>query len=99
MLSKAAISAPVRTWGRACLVGEGGQVTYEPTPDIIHRQLTLVGSWTFSTVLLAELARWVVDRKIPLGGIITHRFPLAQADEAFALFDGGGTGKVVFEWA
>ena len=88
----------VRTWGRACLVGEGGEVTFEPTPDIIHRQLTLTGSWTFSTVILSELARWVVDRKIPLAEIVTHRFPLARAEEAFALFDKGGTGKVVFEW-
>ncbi|NQU96401.1 MAG: alcohol dehydrogenase, partial [Chloroflexi bacterium] len=45
-----------------------------------------------------EMARWILDRKIPLDEIITHRFPLAQADEAFALFDKGRTGKVIFEW-
>jgi threonine dehydrogenase-like Zn-dependent dehydrogenase len=30
-----------RIFGRTCLVGEGGEVTYQPTPHIIHRHLTL----------------------------------------------------------
>jgi len=88
----------VRVWGRACLVGEGGEMTVAPTPDIIHKHLNLMGSWTLSTIVMSELARWVLDRKIPLSEIITHRFPLAQAEAAFALFDKGGTGKVIFEW-
>jgi threonine dehydrogenase-like Zn-dependent dehydrogenase len=88
----------VRIWGRACLVGEGGEVTFAPSPEIIHKHMNLMGSWTFSTVVLAELAQWVVDRRIPLSKIITHRFPLSAAEEAFALFNQGRTGKVVFEW-
>jgi threonine dehydrogenase-like Zn-dependent dehydrogenase len=87
-----------RIWGRSCLVGEGGTVTFEPTPDIIHRQLTLHGSWTFSTLILEELANWVIDREIPLKDLITHRFPLEKAEDAFKLFDSGKTGKVVFTW-
>src|SRR5262249_34366808 len=72
-----------RVFGRACFVGEGGTVTLDPSPDIIHRHLTLYGSWTFPTVGLAECARFVVDRRVPLGRLITHRFRLDQADEAF----------------
>jgi threonine dehydrogenase-like Zn-dependent dehydrogenase len=87
-----------RIWGKCCFVGEGGDVHLNPSPDIIHRQLDLLGSWTFSTVILEELANWVVDREIPLNDIITHRFTLDKADEAFKLFDGGTTGKVVFVW-
>jgi threonine dehydrogenase-like Zn-dependent dehydrogenase len=30
--------------------------------------------------------------------MVTHRFAIAQAPEAFALFDTGNTGKVVFAW-
>jgi threonine dehydrogenase-like Zn-dependent dehydrogenase len=86
-----------RVFGRACFVGEGGTVTLEPSPDIIHRHLTLYGSWTFPTVGLAECARFVVDRAIPLARLITHRFSLDQAEEAFRTFDGGATGKCVFE--
>jgi threonine dehydrogenase-like Zn-dependent dehydrogenase len=72
-------------------------VTLEPSPDIIHRHLTLYGSWTFPTVGLDECARFVVDRAIPLARLITHRYSLEQAEEAFRAFDGGTTGKCVFE--
>jgi threonine dehydrogenase-like Zn-dependent dehydrogenase len=85
-----------RVWGRACFVGEGGTVTLEPSPDIIHKHLTLYGSWTFSTVGLDECARFVVDRQIPLDRLITHRYRLDQAEEAFRTFDAGATGKCVF---
>ena len=87
-----------RIWGRACLVGEGGSMTVEPSPDIIHRQLNLYGSWTFSKTVLEELSTWVVERNIPLSDIITHRFTLDKAEEAFTLFNGATTGKVVFNW-
>jgi threonine dehydrogenase-like Zn-dependent dehydrogenase len=84
-----------RNWGRACFVGEGGTVTLEPSPDIIHRQLTLYGSWTFSTVLLEEAARFIAARRVPLAGLITGRFPLDQAAEAYRQFDAGAPGKFV----
>lgn len=84
-----------RVWGRACFVGEGGSVTLDVSRDIIHKHLTIYGSWTFSTVGLAECARFVVDRGVPLARLITHRYPLAQAAEAFRIFDAGATGKCV----
>lgn len=85
-----------RIFGRACFVGEGGTVQLEPSPDIIHRHLTLYGSWTFNTVGLEECARFVVRREVPLEQLITHRFQLEQAVEAFEVFDKGETGKCVF---
>ncbi|MCC6626424.1 MAG: zinc-binding dehydrogenase [Chloroflexi bacterium] len=85
-----------RVFGRACWVGEGGTVTLNVSRDVIHKHLTIYGSWTFSTVGLAECARFVVDRQAPLERLITHRFRLDQAEEAFRLFDGGATGKCVF---
>jgi threonine dehydrogenase-like Zn-dependent dehydrogenase len=30
--------------------------------------------------------------------MVTHRFPIEEAAEAFQLFDTGRTGKVIFEW-
>ncbi|HEX6737584.1 MAG TPA: zinc-binding dehydrogenase [Vicinamibacteria bacterium] len=84
-----------RVWGRACFVGEGGTVTLDPTPDIIHKQLALYGSWTFSTVLLAECARFIAERAVPLGRLITRRFPLERAGDAYREFDAGAPGKLV----
>jgi threonine dehydrogenase-like Zn-dependent dehydrogenase len=37
-----------------------------------------------------------VDRQVPLDRLITHRFPLDQAVEAFQEFARGETGKCVF---
>jgi threonine dehydrogenase-like Zn-dependent dehydrogenase len=84
-----------RVFGRACFVGEGNTTTFDVSPQIIHKQLTIHGSWTFSTVGLEECARFVVDRRIPLRDLITHTFPLDEADAGFRLFDAGKTGKCV----
>ena len=63
-----------------------------------HKQLTIYGSWTFSQSGLAEVADFVVERRVRLADLITHRFSLDQAVEAYQLFDSGRTGKVVFTW-
>jgi len=85
-----------RAWGVACFVGEGGSVTLDVSPDLLRKQLTIMGSWTFSTVVQAECARFVADRKIAVEHLFTHRWQLAQADEAYRLFDRQTSGKGVF---
>ena len=87
-----------RTWGTCCFVGEGGTVELNVTPDMLRRQLTLIGSWTFSSIGQAECARYVADRGIDLEQLFTHRFVLDQAHEAYELFDRQTTGKGVFEF-
>ncbi|MGH7683925.1 MAG: zinc-dependent alcohol dehydrogenase family protein, partial [Vulcanimicrobiaceae bacterium] len=62
--ARAAAVRCVRTWGKVCFVGEGGDVTLDVSPDLLRRQVTLIGSWTFSIVGHAECARFVADRKI-----------------------------------
>jgi threonine dehydrogenase-like Zn-dependent dehydrogenase len=86
----------VRTWGKACFVGEGGTVTLDVSNDLLRRQVTLIGSWTFSTVGQAECARFVADRGIDVDRLFTHRWTLDQAEEAYKLFDRQTTGKGVF---
>jgi threonine dehydrogenase-like Zn-dependent dehydrogenase len=86
----------VDTGGRVCFVGEGGTVTLEVSPEILRRQVTILGSWTFSAVGQWECARFVADRKLPLGRLITHRFTIAEAEAAYRLFDTQTTGKGVF---
>ena len=84
------------TWGRVAFVGEGGQTTIDVSKHMLRRQLTVHASWTFSAVGQAECARFVADRAIPLKRLLTHRFRLDQADEAYRLFDTQTTGKGVF---
>ncbi len=84
------------TWGRVCFVGEGNPTTFDVSQDMIRKQLTIFASWTFSVVGQWECARFIADRKIPLRRLLTHRFTLDQAAEAYRLFDTQTTGKGVF---
>src|SRR2546422_423080 len=87
------------TWGRVAFVGEGNTTTFDISQDMIRRQLTIHASWTFSSAGQAECARFVADRRIPLDRLLTHRFTLEQADEAYRLFDTQTTGKGFFAFA
>lgn len=86
----------VRTWGKACLVGEGGQMTLDVSPDLLRRQVTLIGSWTFSTTGQADCAQYIADRGIDVDQLFTERWTLDQAAEAYQLFDQQTSGKGVF---
>ena len=85
----------VRTWGRACFVGEGDTVTLDVSNDLLRRQVTLIGSWTFSTVGQGECARFIADRGVDVDRLFTHRWNLDQAREAYRLFDTQSAGKGV----
>lgn len=85
-----------RTWGTVCFVGEGDTVTLEVSPHMLRKQLTLIGSWTFSTMGQADCARFVADRRIDVDHLFTHRWQLSQAEEAYRLFDRQTAGKGVF---
>jgi threonine dehydrogenase-like Zn-dependent dehydrogenase len=87
-----------RTWGTVCFVGEGGSVTLDVSPDMIRKQITLLGSWTFSSLGQGECARFVAERGIPLDRIFSQRWKLAEAEKAYQLFDTQTTGKGVFEF-
>ncbi|MBV9585078.1 MAG: zinc-binding dehydrogenase, partial [Alphaproteobacteria bacterium] len=85
-----------KVWGTTCFVGERNQVTIDVSPDMLRKQLTIVASWTFSQMGQAECAQFVVDRKIDVEQLFTHRWQLDQAEEAYKLFDTQTTGKGVF---
>lgn len=86
-----------REWGRIVWVGEGGTAEFEPSPLLLHKQLTLHGSWVCSVPQMEELVEELVAWKIHPEAILTHRFPLEEARQAYELFDSGHTGKVVLE--
>ena len=86
----------VRTWGTACYVGEGGDVTLEVSPDLLRRQVTLIGSWTFSAMGMQECAEFIAKKRIPLERIFSDRWRLEQAADAYRKFDTQTTGKGVF---
>ena len=88
----------VRIWGRVAFVGEGNLTTINPSPQMLHKQLTVVGSWVFGLWELKELVDFLARHKLHPDAMVTHRFPLGRIAEALALFDQGKTGKVMIEW-
>jgi threonine dehydrogenase-like Zn-dependent dehydrogenase len=84
----------LRDWGRCAFVGEGGDVAFPVSPLLIHRQVTLYGSWVTSLGHMAELMDRLVRWGLHPEDTVTDRFPLEQAAEAYALADGGAAGKV-----
>jgi threonine dehydrogenase-like Zn-dependent dehydrogenase len=83
-----------RTWGRCAFVGEGGQITFAVSELLIHQQITLHGSWVTSLGHMAELLERLVRWGLSPERIITHRYPLDQAEEAYRIADRGAAGKV-----
>jgi len=88
----------VKVFGRTSWVGEQGEVVLQPTPDIIHRHLTLYGSWTVSIFGMEETAQFVIDRKVPLQSMVTERLNIENVPEAYQRFDKQDTGKMVISW-
>ncbi len=83
-----------RKWGKIAFVGEGGTCSFNPSPDIIHDQKAIYGSWVTSTWKMEELAERLVRWGIHPANLITHRFPLEKAGDAYALMNEGKCGKV-----
>jgi threonine dehydrogenase-like Zn-dependent dehydrogenase len=83
-----------RKWGRIVMLGEGGDVSFQPSPDMIHDQKTLYGSWVTSTWKMEELVERLVRWGLHPADLVTHRFPVERADEAYALMASGRCGKV-----
>jgi threonine dehydrogenase-like Zn-dependent dehydrogenase len=83
-----------RKWEKIAFVGEGGTVDFNPSPDIIHEQKTIYGSWVTSTWLMEELVERLVRWNLHPADIITHRFGLEDAGDAYALMASGKCGKV-----
>ena len=83
-----------RKWGKIVFIGEGGTVSFQPSPDIIHDQKTIYGSWVTNIWRMEELVERLVRWNIHPEDLITHRFPLEKVAEAYALMASGKCGKV-----
>jgi threonine dehydrogenase-like Zn-dependent dehydrogenase len=87
-----------RRRGRCAFVGEGNTVSFEPSRDIIHRQITLYGSWVTSLPHMEDLVEKLVLWGLRPETTVTNRLTLEQAGEAYALMNEGTCGKVAIVW-
>jgi len=86
--------AATRRFGRCVLVGEGGGLRLEVSPMLIHRQLTVFGSWVTSIGRMQELTERLVAWNLRPDVLVTDRHPLDEAAEAYRRADAGASGKV-----
>ncbi|MDP6041214.1 MAG: alcohol dehydrogenase catalytic domain-containing protein [Candidatus Latescibacteria bacterium] len=66
--------------------------------DVLQKDLTIRGNSVYSMASYYDEVEFLLKHPVPLDDIVTHRFKIDQAVEAFSLFDTGETGKVIFEW-
>ncbi|SIT41759.1 Zinc-containing alcohol dehydrogenase superfamily [Paraburkholderia piptadeniae] len=86
------------TWGRVALVAVGGNLTLDAMKDVIGKQRTLIGSFTFSEVGMKDCAHFIADHGVEVDHLFTDEWRLEQAEEAYAHFNrqAGGKGVIVF---
>jgi len=89
-----------RRKGEVSLVGEGGDLTINVSPDMIRKGLTLRGSWHWNLTDAPRIMQVVRAAGQLLDKQITHTFPMREVQNAFELQLTGQCGKVLLEpWA
>jgi len=83
-----------RRWGRCAMVGEGNTVSFDVSQTIIHNQITIYGSWVTSLGHMEDLVERLQVWNLKPEIIVSDRFSLDQADEAYKVADAGQSGKV-----
>ncbi|NEG96219.1 alcohol dehydrogenase catalytic domain-containing protein [Bifidobacterium sp. SMB2] len=83
-----------RAWGRIAFVGEGGTVHFNPSPDMLHGQKTIYGSWVTSVARMETLVENLVAWGIHPEDLVTDRFSIDDASKAYELMASGKCGKV-----
>lgn len=86
--------AAVRPGGTVVINGEQPAVELSPSQDFIRRDIAAVGAWYYHFSefgAMVELCR----AGLRAAELVSHRFPLGRAAEAFREFAAGGTAKVL----
>lgn len=84
----------VKKGGLVGVVGENSRATINPSDTLIHKKLTLMGSWYYNIADYEGMLS-LYYRGLKVEDIITHRFSLKDADKAFKIFSSKQSGKVM----
>jgi propanol-preferring alcohol dehydrogenase len=90
----------LRRNGRGVFVGFGSREPSVNLTSIIGKQLTLMGSFVMPIHFYQDLVDFMIDHDLSAAfqRMITHRYPLTEAAEAFRVADEARSGKVMFVW-
>jgi propanol-preferring alcohol dehydrogenase len=84
-----------RPFGHVAIIGENEKATVRPSDHFNRKEITLSGSCCFPLGEYGEILR-LFERGLRAKDMITHRFTVEQAAEAYRTFAAGNTGKVIF---
>lgn len=84
-----------RRRARVVFLGEGGEFSFAPSPLLIHKEISLLGSWVCNIASLNGLFEFLGRTGVAAGKIVTHCFAREDAERAYRMFDEGRTGKVI----
>jgi len=84
----------VRPFGHVAIIGEQRSAAVSPSDHFNRKEITLSGSCCFPLGEYDAILRMLEGGLDPTR-LVTHRFSLEEAAEAYRVFDGGMTGKVL----
>ncbi|MBD3175809.1 MAG: zinc-binding dehydrogenase [Armatimonadia bacterium] len=87
----------LRRRGEMAFVAEAGDLVVKVSQDLIRKGLTVHGVWHYNMGRTPAMMEQITEMGVQLDQLITHRFPMSGADEAFELQMTGECGKVVLD--
>jgi len=86
----------VKKRGQVVVVGIFGKDVELPVTEIVRREIIVKGAYDARPANFPQSIRLIEDGTINTKDIITHRFPLKRAEEAFGVAKSKAGGKVIF---
>ena len=74
------------------------QTTVDFGAQVIQKQLTVIGSWVYSTPDLHDMVHDVAARGLSVEPLIRHTYPPEDAERAWREVDAGSLGKSMVVW-
>jgi L-iditol 2-dehydrogenase len=84
-----------RRKGHVALVGESKGLEIMVSDDLIRKGLTVFGSWHWNLNDTKKIMDTIASNKSLITKLVTHKFPLSGAEDAFKLQVSGNCGKVL----
>lgn len=96
-MAQAAALDVVRPYGRVAFVGESRRAEIDPSNQFLRKLITAIGAWYFPIYQYDELAGFLMERKVPVLELVSHRLVLDDAPRAFEMLAARSAEKMVFE--
>ena len=77
-----ALTEPVEK-GMVAFVGESKGLEIMVSDDLIRKGLTVIGSWHWNLNDTRKIMDTIAGNKSLIANLVTHKFPLSEAEEAF----------------